>query len=160
VRAYSCHNYGRGYVAFTAMDPKGQRDHVYTIESLTPDLLSTTGIQITPYFPDFFVEGGFLFKRRSMYYVVYGSCCCACRQGSGAVVYSASNISGPWTPQSFDVNCDLPAKICAGMDPKPYDPDLKRPIGHLIVPAQVGIGVWGLGFGVWGLVFGVWVWGF
>ena len=26
-----------------------------------------------------------LFKRKGRYYVIYGSCCCACREGSGAV---------------------------------------------------------------------------
>ena len=45
--------------------------------------------------------------------------------------------AGPWTRQSNDSNCNVSAEVCAGMDPQPYDPDLKRPLGHLIVPAQV-----------------------
>lgn len=89
---------------------------------------------------------------------IYGSCCCACREGSGAVVFKSGNISGfvlfpphpagapltfafapsgPWKRQSNDSNCNVSAEGCAGMDPQPYDPDLKRPLGHLIVPAQV-----------------------
>ena len=48
--------------------------------------------------------------------------------------------AGPWTRQSNDSNCNVSAEVCAGMDPKPYDPDLKRPLGHLIVPAQVRAG--------------------
>ena len=46
-------------------------------------------------------------------------------------------FTGPWTRQGNDTNCNVSAEVCAGMDPHPYDPDLKRPLGHLIVPAQV-----------------------
>ena len=55
-----------------------------------------------------------LFKRKGRYYAIYGSCCCACRAGSGAVVSSAPNISGPWTRQARDVNCQADAPVCAG----------------------------------------------
>ena len=55
-----------------------------------------------------------LFKRQGRYYAIYGSCCCACRVGSGAVVSSAPNISGPWTRQARDVNCQADAPVCAG----------------------------------------------
>jgi hypothetical protein len=49
---------------------QGLKDHVYAIESLTSDYTSTTGQQVAPYFPDYFVEGGMLFKRKNVYYVV------------------------------------------------------------------------------------------
>lgn len=50
---------------------------------------------------------------------------------------SSHALSGPWKRQGNDSNCNFSAEVCAGMDPHPYDPDLKRPLGHLIVPAQV-----------------------
>ena len=34
--------------------------------------------------PDYFVEGAMLFKRKGRYYVMYGSCCCACRSAGTA----------------------------------------------------------------------------
>ena len=96
------------------MNLPGQKDHVVAIDKLAPDYLSSTGEQIV-ILPDYFVEGVMLFKRKSTYYVIYGSCCCACRQGSGAVVYTASSMSGPWKQQARDVNCKADAPICAGM---------------------------------------------
>ena len=84
--------------------------------------------------PDSFVEGTMLFKRKTTYYIIYGSCCCACRQGSGAVVLSASNIKGPWVRQKRDVNCRDDVAICAGM------PGRGRPTGNLTIAAQ-GIGI-------------------
>ena len=83
--------------------------------------------------PDSFVEGTMLFKRNGRYYIMYGSCCCACRAGSGAVVLSATNISGPWTRQSRDVNCRADAPVCAGV---PGEPGQGRPTGELIISAQ------------------------
>jgi hypothetical protein len=57
-----------------------------------------------------------LFKRHGRFYVIYGTCCCACRAGSGAVVLSATNISGPWVRQGRDVNCRANATVCTGGD--------------------------------------------
>lgn len=97
---------GVGYIAYTAIKPattlpaageppgfKG--DRMVAIEQLSPDLLHSTKVQVGALFPDDFAEGVMLFKRAGIYYVVYSSCCCACRGDSGAVVYHASNISGP-----------------------------------------------------------------
>ena len=124
---------GSGYVAYTAMQAPGLRGHVVAIDRLSPDLLSSSGERVF-LFPDFFVEGAVLFKRRGLYYVIYGSCCCACRQGSGAVVSTAPTIRGPWTRQTRDANCNADAPVCAGM------PDgqiaHERPLGHLTISAQ------------------------
>lgn len=124
---------GAGYVAYTAMKTAGLRDHVVAIDRLSPSLLSSSGDRVA-FFPDFFVEGAVLFKRHGIYYVIYGSCCCACRQGSGAVVSSAPTIRGPWTRQPRDVNCNTDAAVCAGMP----DGEIThlRPLGHLIISAQ------------------------
>ena len=71
---------------------------------------------------------------------MYGSCCCACREGSGAVIHIAESITGPWKRQEGgDMNCNAgpDVKICAGMD---AGPTRKRPTGELIINAQ-GIGL-------------------
>ena len=60
----------------------------------SPPRLSSSGERVAV-MPDYFVEGTMLFKRGGRYYIIYGSCCCACREGSGAVVLSATNITGP-----------------------------------------------------------------
>ena len=74
---------GVGDVGYDAMQAPGQKDHMVAIDRLSPDLLSSSG-KLVALFPDYFVEGTMLFKRKQRYYVIYGSCCCACRQGSGA----------------------------------------------------------------------------
>eukprot|EP00656_Telonema_subtile_P030745 TRINITY_DN3372_c0_g1_i1.p1 TRINITY_DN3372_c0_g1~~TRINITY_DN3372_c0_g1_i1.p1 ORF type:complete len:399 (-),score=60.25 TRINITY_DN3372_c0_g1_i1:166-1362(-) len=126
---------GVGYVAYTAMGLAGRKDHVVAIDRLAPDMHSS--VEQLYVFDDFFVEGAVLFKRSNMYYVIYGSCCCACRQGSGAVVHSAKSIRGPWTKQTRDVNCALDAPICAGM---PASEISERPLGQLTINAQ-GLGL-------------------
>lgn len=125
---------GVGYVAYTAIHGvPGRKDHIVSIDRLNPDLLGSSKTQVAV-FPDFFVEGALLFKRGKTYYVIYGSCCCACRQGSGAVVFSAPNISGPWVRQARDVNCKVDAAICAGMPDQEID--RLRPLDQLTIPAQ------------------------
>lgn len=124
---------GTGYVAYTAVDAKGMHDHIVAIDRLAPDMLTSTGERVA-LFPDYFVEGVMLFKRKGVYYVLYGSCCCACRQGSGVVVYMAPAITGPWVQQSRDVNCKADVPICAGM---PSELGEKvRPTGQLTINAQ------------------------
>lgn len=108
-------------------------------DELNDDYLGTSKIQVGSYFPDPFVEGVMLFKRNHLYYAIYGSCCCACREGSGAVVHIASNIYGPWKRQKGgDMNCNAgpDVEVCAGMPAPSY----KRPSGELIINAQ-GIGM-------------------
>ena len=125
---------GVGYIAYASVGGGGNRsaDHMVTIDRLAPDLTSSTLQLAAPIFPDSFVEGVLFFKRRGIYYIVYSSCCCCCTAGAGAVVYRATNISGPWERQARDVNCDADAPICAGMPA----PQRERPTGHLIIPAQ------------------------
>jgi beta-xylosidase len=131
---------GEGYVAYTAMGVPGQDAHVVAIDKLTDDYLGTAKTQVGNFFPDPFVEGVMLFKRKGVYYLLYGSCCCACREGSGAVVHMAKDIAGPWTRQpGGDMNCKAgeDVKVCAGM---PAGAKRDRPTGELIINAQ-GIGL-------------------
>jgi beta-xylosidase len=91
--------------------------HIVSIERLTPDLLSTTRVNVTGLFPDDFVESPSLFKRESVYYLTYGSCCCGCQEDGGQVVFTAPAVAGPWVRQQphSDINCnDADAEICGG----------------------------------------------
>ena len=51
------------------------------------------------FFPDDYVESPSLFKRKGVYYVTYGSCCCGCAEGGGIVIFTAPSVHGPWTRQ-------------------------------------------------------------
>jgi hypothetical protein len=128
---------GTGYVAYDAMNAPGLHDHVVAIDRLSPDLLSSSGERVA-LMPDYFVEGVMLFARGDLYYVVYGSCCCACREGSGAVVLTAPTIKGPWARQPRDVNCKADAAVCAGMPSEQGEQE--RPTGQLTISAQ-GLGL-------------------
>jgi len=45
-----------------------------------------------------FVEAPAIFKRKGVYYALFGKCCCFCGHGSGAGVYtSVTSPLGPWT---------------------------------------------------------------
>ena len=122
---------GTGYVAFASMPPgfdepghpywPGHKSHGYghivSIEKLSPDLLTSTKVNVTGLFPDDFVESPSLFKRKGIYYLTYGSCCCGCQEGGGQVVFTAHSVEGPWKRQAphADVNCrNSSALICGG----------------------------------------------
>lgn len=83
---------------------------------MTPDLLNSTQVNVSGWFPDDFVESPSLFKRKGTYYLTYGSCCCGCSEGSGQVIFKAASIEGPWHRQSHaDINCmNASAQICGG----------------------------------------------
>ena len=99
---------GQGYIAFSALSSGGPPPggHLLSIERLTPDLLSSSKVNVSGFFPIDYVESPSLFKRAGKYYLLSPSCCCACRGGSGLVVYSANSILGPWVMQKGDINCN------------------------------------------------------
>jgi len=116
-----------GYVFYSSID----NDHKVSIEKLTPDYLNTT-FENYGFFPDRYVEGQYLFKRNETYYASYGSCCCWCRGGSGAIFFSAINIKGPWIRLGFDKNCEAHALVCGAYGDRSCSP--------LTIPAQ-GLGI-------------------
>jgi len=110
---------GVGYVIFSWGSSGGPHGagHFVSIERMAPDYLSSSGVNVSGFFPDDYVESPSLFKRGGVYYATYGSCCCACRGGGGQVVFTAPSIHGPWARQSpwADVNCaNASATICGG----------------------------------------------
>ena len=101
---------GRGYIIFSSP----QHNHSVSIELLSPDYLSSSK-QLVATLPDVMVESPSLFRRNGIYYATYGSCCCACRAGSGQAVNWALSPSGPWKRQYPypDINClSTSAQIC------------------------------------------------
>jgi len=118
---------GTGYLIYTSLS----EDHKVSIEKLTPDYLNTTG-ENYGLFPDRYVEGAILFKRKGLYYVGYGSCCCFCRGGSGAGFFSSPSIKGPWKRLGYDKNCLNGLELCGTYADRSCD--------SLIIPAQ-GIGL-------------------
>ena len=107
---------GVGYIAYSAQ-------HYISIESLTPDLLHSTGENATwidkasfggTAAPDYFVEAPTIFYRRKTYYLLYGHCCCFCMQGSGIIVATAPHPMGPWTRLPGDLACVAPPHEAAG----------------------------------------------
>jgi hypothetical protein len=71
------------------------------------------------------VESPSLFRPNGIYYATYGSCCCACRAGSGQVVNWALSPAGPWKRQMPhpDINCvDATAQICGEYGPSASKP--------------------------------------
>jgi hypothetical protein len=131
---------GTGYVA-TATMPTGFDEptapgwpghvahnfgHIVMIERMSPDLLNSTQVNVTGFFPDDFVENPILFKRKGRYFLTYGSCCCGCTEGSGQAVFSAAAIGGPWVRQAShpDINCrDASKPICGGYSRRGEDAD-------------------------------------
>lgn len=106
---------GVGYVIFAALvEEPGTRGHLVSIERMASDYLSSSKVNVSAFFPDGLVESPALFKHGGTYFATYGSCCCACRQGGGIVVFSAPSVAGPWTRQApwGDINCKHPTQIC------------------------------------------------
>jgi hypothetical protein len=75
-----------------------------SIERLAPDYLSSLGAtdpaQSSGIFGDGGVEAPAVFKRASVYYAVFGQCCCYCGSGSVVSVYTSSSALGPYTKRS------------------------------------------------------------
>ena len=80
---------GAGWLIYTC-------GHVMGVEALTRDLLSSAGA-VSALFPPYFVEAPVLFRRGAVYYALFSWCCCFCRQGSGAMVWTAAHALGPYT---------------------------------------------------------------
>jgi beta-xylosidase len=111
---------GTGYVIFSSPN----HNHSVSIERLSADYLSSTH-QLIATLPDTMVESPSLFRRNGIYYATYGSCCCACRAGSGQVVNWALSPAGPWKRQMPhpDINCvDATAQICGEYGPSASKP--------------------------------------
>jgi len=92
---------GKGYIAYDAFTDS----HRIQVEQLAPDYLSSLGAAATsgPITPTN-NEAPIMFKRNGFYYLLFGKCCCFCRPGSNAQVYTATAPLGPWTDSGIDID--------------------------------------------------------
>lgn len=90
---------GAAYLIYTAVSG----GHTMAVERLTDDYLQSAATSSartnvsSGVFGLVFVEAPAMFKRKNVYYALFGNCCCFCSKGSGIGVYTASNPLGPWT---------------------------------------------------------------
>ena len=89
------------YIIYTShlTEPKGERNHMMSVERLRPDWLSSSG-ESSGFFGSDFVEAPVMLKRGAFYYALFDHCCCFCGGGSGAIVHTAPHPLGPWTAQN------------------------------------------------------------
>ena len=93
---------GTGYVAYDAWG----NGHTVTVERLAPGLTraaiptqSSGAVSASGF------EAPVLFKRRGVYYLIFGKTCCFCKGGAGAHVYtSTASPLGPWNNTGVDLN--------------------------------------------------------
>lgn len=89
------------YLIYTSVS----NGHNMSVEALTPDyvhsLAATDPSKSSGFLPGItFVEAPTLFKRNGMYVAIVAHCCCFCKAGSGAIVYTAPHPLGPWSQQA------------------------------------------------------------
>lgn len=105
------------YLIYTAVTT----GHVMSVERLAPDYLSSAALNVSEressassgLFGSTFVEAPAIFKRRGIYYALFGGCCCFCSRGSGIGVYTARQPLGPWTHHN-NVGCGRPLEPGCG----------------------------------------------
>jgi hypothetical protein len=95
---------GAAYLIYSSI----AQEHAISIERLADDYLTSTKANSGVLATD--CEAPALIKRRGTYYALFDYCCCACPQGSGVRVYTASKPLGPYTLQKGNVNRDANRK--------------------------------------------------
>ena len=105
---------GTGYFIYTVIG----EDHAIRIERLTSDFLGSTG-EVSDILARN-CEAPVMFRRGSLYYALFDSCCCFCPEGSGAQVYTATAPLGPYTLRG-NINRDAQGAL-----DRPSAADLRR----------------------------------
>jgi hypothetical protein len=93
---------GGGYIAYTALNLSQMNDggsanlahHRISVERLAPDYLSST--RENSGFIAGNVESPSLFKRKGIYFLLFDNTCAFCPGGSGAQVFPARSVLGPY----------------------------------------------------------------
>lgn len=116
-----------------APQPNGHR---MLIEKLDPDYLHSTN-ETHGIFGNPFVEAPVMFKRRGVYYALFGKCCAFCASGSGVGVYTATSPLGPYTYQ-LNVGCPTEPVGGCGCGGAPWTPDPNKscPVMPSVTKAQ------------------------
>ena len=108
------------YLIYTAV----AGGHTMSIELLTDDYLSSAYNSKTNPSPapnnvtsgvigNVFVEAPAMFKRKEIYYALFGNCCCFCGHGSGIGVYTSLHPLGPWEYHR-NVGCESNVTLSTG----------------------------------------------
>ena len=97
---------GAAYIVYSSDQGSGGKTKRPVIERLTPSWTETSGeapsAPIEPFPPPGHgscQEGEVLFKRKGVYHLLMGSCCCFCESGTNLVLYTAPAALGPYTMQ-------------------------------------------------------------
>jgi beta-xylosidase len=90
---------GMGYIAFTHED-----SHINLVQQLSPDLYTPLpGEKTSAQIGQTNNEGILMFKRKGLYYIMFGPCCCFCAEGSTLSVFTATSPLGPYHEQQNPV---------------------------------------------------------
>lgn len=91
------HDPSSAYIAYDAWN----NGHRVRIEKLSDDWTESAALSnatlSTGDLSEADVEAPILFERNGWYYLLYGSTCCFCAEGGGAIVQVAPHPLGPWT---------------------------------------------------------------
>ena len=86
----------RAFVAYDAFNNL----HKVGVEQLAPGFLSSMGASSGQVVSKDNNEAPMLFgPRKGWYYLLFGKCCCFCKEGSGSRVWAARDPRGPWIEQ-------------------------------------------------------------
>ena len=98
------HEPGSAYIAYDAWN----NGHRVRVEKLADDWTQSAALAdpslSTGDLTEADVEAPMFFERNGWYYLIYGSTCCFCAEGGGAVVQVAPHPLGPWTHTGVDLN--------------------------------------------------------
>lgn len=98
------------YIIYTSHIVDPSLTHRMSIERLTPDYTASLGASANSgFFGHDFVEAPAMFKRNGIYYAVFGQCCCYCEEGGPVIVYTSSNVLGPYSMQNM-LSAAIPAQ--------------------------------------------------
>jgi hypothetical protein len=107
---------GSGYFIYTVIGA----GHAIRIEKLTNDYLGSAGA-VSPVLGTG-SEAPVMFRNGNVYYALFDTCCCFCREGSGARVFTASAPLGPYVERG---------NINRGTDRMPTIPAQQTWIAHI-----------------------------
>lgn len=88
------------YIAYDAFN----NFHTVTIEQLNDDYTATLTETNSGALSKINNEAPILFHYSGYYYLMFGQCCCFCKQGSNSHVMVAESMKGPWTDTHIDID--------------------------------------------------------
>lgn len=81
---------GEAYIIYTSL----AENHQISVEHLNPDFLSSTLNNTGVFSSGACLEAPTMFKRKGLYYALYGSCCCFCTSGDSRTAVTSETPMG------------------------------------------------------------------